>query len=375
MTSYRLLPLLLLIGLSNLCGFELGANFNESPSYATPKNLKVAEPSWVRCFLPASEFIDGKRDLNDDSNLKAFLASREQGSKLCLTFKWDFRERNTSPPAPTSPEETRMFEWAAQVVKKCEPDLLCLVNEVFIDTKAEDLLATPGREIPMVLFLQRLTKSIANRFPEVPLSSGGFTRLDTKRIQTHPATLAMLTWLEQCPEISAVNFHLHHNDLQEFEQALSFIRGRIPSKPFVVTEFSPVWNYRKNLNSQLQFQEADSELMQRLKLGRQSTFRHFLNACVDQPISAADYHQILNRQHWYDPDFLVKACALMDKYNTRLATYAYVHGASGSTRQLDTDTTPWALNALIITAFCKDEPDGSPPINRDFLPPFQAPNK
>ncbi len=209
---------------------ELGANFNESLGAARLPALDATGVHWIRGFLPASEFLDDHRRLADDPGLATFRAAAASGRKVALTLKWDFVRSKTRVPAPDSPRERASFAWAVDVVRSGHPDLLLLINELYIDTPAEDLRPGTDGTIPMVRFLQRLAAHVhaaALQTPSgapLPVSCGGFTKIDTPAMQRREATRALLPWLATSPDLTHVNFHLHHESLAEFGAALAFVR-------------------------------------------------------------------------------------------------------------------------------------------------------
>src|SRR5688572_2883622 len=135
---------------------ELGANFNEHLTAARLPELNETGVRWIRAFLPAGEFIQGDRRLDTDPGIATFRAAAATGRKLAVSLKWDFKRSNWRVPLPDSHGERVAFAWAVNVARVTRADMLLLVNEVFIDTHAQDLQPGPDGAIPMVRFLQRL---------------------------------------------------------------------------------------------------------------------------------------------------------------------------------------------------------------------------
>jgi hypothetical protein len=334
---------------------ELGANFNEHLTAAKVPALDATGVTWIRGFLPAGEFLDGRRALATDPGLATFRAAAATGRKVAITLKWDFKRSKWRVPAPDTEQERKAFAWAVDVARETHPELLLLVNEVFIDTEEADMTPRADGTIPMVRFLQRLAahvRAAGLKTPSgapLPLSCGGFTRLDRTEMQEHPATRAFLPWLATSPDLTHVNFHLHEFDLAQFEAALAFIRRTVPARPFVVTEFSLVWAYKQHLQDTLAADAAGRAFAEKFHRDPRQTVAEYLNAAALQPIPEAELHAFLASRTWFDPQSLEKCCRLMEQHGVTLATYAYLQASSGLERAkspVGNAQPPWRLNAV-----------------------------
>lgn len=335
--------------------FALGANFNENLHAARLPALDATGVTWIRGFLPATEFLDGRRRLADDPALATFRAAAASGRRLVLSLKWDFVRSRTRVPAPGSARERACFAWALDVVRVGRPDLLLLINEVFIDTPEEDMRPAADGAIPMVRFLQRLAAHVAaagRKTPAgapLPVGCGGFTRINTPAMQNHPATRALLPWLASSPHLTHVNFHLHQNSLAEFAAALAFMRQEVPARPFVVTEFSLVWALGQGLDESLGVHDAGRAFAARFHHDPAMTVRAYLSAAAKKPVPEAELHALLASRTWFDPQFLATACRLLQQAGVTLATYAYLQESSGLERAgspIRPGAPPWRLNAV-----------------------------
>ena len=331
---------------------ELGANFNEHLDAARLPVLDATGVKWIRGFLPAMEFIDGRRRLADDPRLATFRTAAASGRRIALTLKWDFLRARTRVPAPGSARERACFEWAVDVVRVGHPDLLLLVNELFIDTPEADLAPGADGAIPMVRFLQRLAAPVhaaqlaAPDGARLAVSCGGFTRIESPDVQQRPATRALLPWLAGAPELTHVNYHIHEPSLAEFEAALAFMARAVPGRPFVVTEFSVVWGFRRHLDDPIAATAAGRSFANTFKRDPAQTVRAYLSAAAASPVTEEELHAFLASQPWFDPGFLEKSCRLMEKHGVVLATYAYLQESSGLERPKAPVETPWRLNPV-----------------------------
>src|SRR5258708_1678696 len=90
---------------------QLGANVNESITRLEPVLLDRSHTTWVRGFLPASEFISGQRSLTNYAGIRTLQQCARDGRKVILTIKWDFKLAKLRVPSPDSLEEKTWFAW------------------------------------------------------------------------------------------------------------------------------------------------------------------------------------------------------------------------------------------------------------------------
>lgn len=353
--------------------FSLGGNFNESLHHAEVFRLDAGETEWIRGFLPATEFVGGPRRLESDRRLQTFHQARESGRKIALTLKWDFKNTGTRVPAPGSKEEAAYFQWTLDVIEHGKPDLLLLINEIFIDTMKADMVPGPDGEIAMVRFLKRLTSHVRASAPTtpdgrspLPLSCGGFTRMETEDKRNAPATKALLPWLASTQQIDFVNFHMHGDDLEDFSDALEFMDSRVPGKPFVITEFSLIWRYKQNLEDPLGSTPEGKAFAGEYHHDPKTTTLEYLNACSRKQVPEKEFNAFLRSRTWYVPDFLDQAVELMRAHRVRHAFYAYHQGAPDRRHRLGPDSTPWSLNPVFIDRFAVSPDPDRPAANLDF---------
>ncbi len=358
---------------------ELGANVNENLTRLDKDLLDHSHTTWVRGFLPATEFITGKRAITNDPGIQTLQRCAREGRKLIVSFKWNFKEAQWRVPAPDTERERECFAFASSLLKQMggQVSILALVNEVFVDTPREDMQADAEGNIPMVRFLQRLTAHLAAQSPKdprgqpLPLSCGGFTRLDLADMQQSQATLALLRWCDTEPRLASVNYHLHQRTYDQWTDSLQFIRRHVANKPIIVTEFSLVWNYKAHLEDRLDVTAAGAEFARKQKLSPESTVRDYINRCIAHPVPQATWMEFLHSQSWYDPQFLSRVSALMRAHGVTVATYAFSQRSSGGNRPLAEGTTPWLLNSIFIPSVAVALKDGDTAVNTDWFATYQ----
>ena len=335
---------------------ELGANVNESLTRLDQTLLDRSHTTWVRGFLPASEFIAGQRRVKDDPGILTLERCAHDHCKVIVSLKWDFKRGCWRAPAADSPAERDCFIWTDALCDQMrgEISMLSLVNEAFEDTQPADLGAGADGQIPLVNFLKRLAAHVAARGEKnpqgapLPLYCGGFTRLDTQAMETNTAALALLNWCEADARITGVDFHMHQENLEQFQQTMVFLRQHVPTKPLIVTEFSLIWNYRKHLEDRLEATPAGAAFARKNHLGSGATVRQFINQSLRNPVPEETWTEFLRSQRWFDPDYLERSCQLMEQHGVVVATYAFSQHSSGGRTELGQHAVPWLLNAIFI---------------------------
>lgn len=356
----------------------LGANNNESPDKLEPTLLQRTHTKWIRAFFPASHFLDGKTTLETDEQILATKKLGDLGYHLFLTIKWDLKHDygNNSArrvPAPDSSEEKRWFSFASELLRTFEGHVsgIELVNELTVDSNPEDMKPGPDGHAPMIRFLQRLAahisaeKHLARDGGPLPLYAGGFTRMDRPGMQDNPVLTGFMKWLSESPLIFGVNFHIHQENYGQFEQSLKFVRSQIPQKPFAITEFSLVWEYKAHLAEKLASGKNATAFCKTYQRSPDLTVAEYLTQISGEPVTQAEWQAFLATREWFDPGFLTKTTTLMAKYGVTLATYGFSHGPRKSDsrpRKVTPDSTPWNLNMIFPYSWVRPQPDGSAPV-------------
>lgn len=354
---------------------KLGANVNEHLTYLTDERLKLSRTDLVRGFIPATPFIQGKRKVATDSGLQRLKTLGESGYQVLLTIKWNFRSAKWSVPRPGSPREESCLAFVEAVLAEMDGRLaaLAVVNEVFIDTRPEDMEPTADGVIPMVRFMQRVVDHVSKLQPKnaanqpLPLYAGGFTRLYNRPMQQRPATRALLDWIRTDERVTGPSYHIHADNLDQFDRSMKFVRDRIPGKPSIITEFSLVWKFKQHLPHRIDASARGRSFLKRYGLPADMTVRAFINAAVRSPISEQQYNDFLNSQDWYVRGFLNRVLVKMQASGVAMATYAFSQGSSGPPRELKPDSTPWILNPIFLPVMAKPPQPGKPAVNRELF--------
>ncbi|MBN2163172.1 MAG: hypothetical protein JXR25_09500 [Pontiellaceae bacterium] len=351
----------------------LGANVNESGRALDIPLLDQSRSEWVRTFFAIKPFYNGTRNLADDLDLETVKKAVRSGRKLVLCLKWNFDSETFRVPAPDSALEAKCFQWVDDLMGELDGmvSVLETVNEIMIDTYADDMLPGTDGVIPMVRFLQRFIEHVSARnytTPEgtpLPLYSGGFTRLFDPNVRRRPSYPVLLSWIENDDRVTGVNFHIHASDLSNFQESYDFLRQTVPSKPAIVTEFSLVWKYKQNLEYPLDTWSEGSGFASQYGYDENMIVRDYVNMAITHSVSETEWNAFLRAMPWYDTEFLGKACEVMQSNGTVLATFAFQQASSGG-RTLDKGDDPWILNPILVNYVATN---GIPPeaVNKGFF--------
>ncbi len=354
-------------------GMTLGANVNESGRALEIPLLEQSRSEWVRTFFAIKPFLNGSRNLANDTDLEAVRKAVRSGRKLLLCLKWNFDNDAYRVPAPDTAYEAECFQWVDDLMGELDGMVSALetVNEVMIDTHPDDLLPGTNGVIPMVRFLQRLVDHVSAQgytTPEsapLPLYSGGFTRLYDSNVRVRPVVPALLSWIESENRLTGVNFHIHADDLSQFQASYDFLRQTMPTKPAIVTEFSLVWKYKQNLGYPLDTWTTGSDFAIQYGYAGNMIVRDYINLAITNSVSETEWNAFLEAMPWYDTQFLGKACEVMQSNGTAIATFAFQQASSGG-RILAPGDNPWILNPIFANYVSTN---GVPPaaVNKDFF--------
>jgi hypothetical protein len=384
--SRRSRPLILAIAIGAACvgrvqaenaRLILGGNINERFQWATPQVLEKTHTTWVRGFVPASEFLSGKRSYQSDPGLEALRRAADSGRKTVLSIKWDSTGKGNfgRVPAPDSAAETAAFNFVDRLLDATDGRLSVLVvtNELLIDTLPVDLIPNETGHIPIVFFLRRLTEHIdrENRRAvdggRLPLFAGGMTRLDTPQTQQAPATRAVIRWINSDSKVTGADFHLHQPGMPTTESALEFMHRAVPDKPLMITEMSLVFQWKAHLRDKIGASRSGRAFAVRYTLPPAMTVAQFLTACFQRPVPEDEWHQFLASQAWFEGHYLANVVPLLQANGVQIATYAVTWnpdpGQAPAPEPVTPKTTPWFMNPLLVPGLADISGSGRLPEN------------
>jgi hypothetical protein len=341
---------------------ELGGNVNERFQWATPEALEQTHTTWLRGFIPASEFMSGHRSYTSDPGLEALKRAANSGHRVVLSIKWDSTGSGGfgRMPEAGSQKEQEAFAFVDHLLDATagKVSALVLINELFIDTLPADLMPGTDGRIPVIAFLRRLAAHIdaehrtAANGSQLPLYAGGMTRLDLPTNQLLLSTRLMIRFINEDPRITGADFHLHEPDMQSTEDALAFMHRAIPDKPLMVTEMSLVIKWKEHLGDRIDSSEMGRRFVQQFGLRPGMTVTEFLNSCFQQPVPEEEWQWFLASQPWFEPHYLAQLVPIFQANGVRIATYGLTWNPSPGqvrpTPHVSSETTPWFLNQLLV---------------------------
>ena len=340
----------------------LGGNVNERFHWATPQILDQTHSTWVRGFIPASEFISGQRSYETDPGLKALKTAADSGHRIVLSLKWDSTHKGEFGriPAADSPQEKAAFAFVDHMLDATTGKLsaLVLINELTIDTLPADLEPDAHGGIPLVEFLRRLAAHVAAEHrtaadgSPLPLFAGGMTRLDKEETRKAPAVRAMIAWINNDPRIAGADFHTHQPDMATTRSAIEFMHHAVPNKPLMITEMSLVWKWQKHLSDPVGANSAGSDFCKKYGLPGGTTVAQFLTAAFQKPVPEAEWQAFLASQQWFEAHYLANMVPLMQANGIKIATYALTWNPrpqdAPAPKPVTPETAPWFLNQLLV---------------------------
>jgi hypothetical protein len=360
----------------------LGVNANQNLTWLEPALVAQTRTTWVRGFVPASQFIHGQRAYATDPGLAILRQAAEDGHKIILTIKWDCVGGLGAVPAPGSSDEQSWFDFAHALVQTMRGSLsiLVVVNELLIDTLPPDLLPGPDGTIPMIEFLRRLVANLYASRPlaadgsRLPLYAGGFTRLDLAATQDAPSVINSIAWINADPKVVGCDFHLHQPDIATSGQALVYARAHIPMKPLIITEFSLVFLWQAHFGDAIGASSDGAAFATQYGLSPQMTVREFCSQAFAQPVPQAEWWAFLASQSWFEPNYLDVIGPMMEQSGVSVATYALTNDplpdAPVPTAQLAAGGTPWFINNLLIPGLAVAPNGNQAPENYGFFASF-----
>lgn len=348
---------------------EMGVNVNERPHWLKSDMLEQTQTTWTRAFIEASHYIKGDRSLDDDFRIKALHRVADEDYKVIVSIKWDLKEADWSVPEPGSDQEQQWLKFAEDLLDELggKLDKLVLVNELTIDTPEEDLQPNQEGVIPFVRFQKRLLDHVSSLKPKgadgkpLPIYAGGFTRLDQKKQQEHPANRAVIEWVNEDDRLAGANFHIHQPDYKTTVEAVKFAREAIPEKSLITTEFSLVWKWRSHLGDEIGKTDAGEKFAQEYDLDPKMTIAEYSTHIFANPVSYKEWKDFLKSQPWYEPDYLDVMGRLLENYGVDVATYAFTQNPNRDRNPKFSETsTPWYIHQILMPQVIRSESDKTP---------------
>ncbi|MFV3077680.1 hypothetical protein [Niveispirillum fermenti] len=345
----------------------LGANYNEHFEDVDYRDLEKAQARWIRLFVPMPQLDKGAAD---HGAVRSVLAAGEHGYKTILSLKWPF-PRSDFPKAGTpafQKELARLDALLPLVMDRI--DILVIGNEPYIESREED------RDLDLNTFYEAMAARIiqyrASRCGgdcRTRLYMGALNRLDLKKNLT-PSVARWMDYVKATPEIDGVDIHPHIPSIQASQPFLDYILPRMrPEQKFLVTEFSLVWWWKKQMR-----EPVSPAFATKYGVSPQSRNWQVMQSALEQPFTKQQWDDYLSLSPWFETrkHYLVNQMKMFrDTGRLAVATYGFKQGSSMAA-DFGPDKTPWLINSVFAPRSIRPNADGSAAANYAWIDDFRA---
>jgi hypothetical protein len=346
----------------------IGANYNEHFEDLDYRDLKKADASWVRLFLPMPQL--DRAPAAEHGAVKTILDAAGHGYKTILTLKYPYN-RVAFPKVGSAEFEKQLARTDAVLpLVMGKVDILVIGNEPFIESRQQDWDDNFNE------FYERLAKRvIAYRAAhcakdcKTHLYMGALNHMERPAWRTK-ATERWLSFVKATPEIDGVNIHPHIRAIEESKPFLDYILPRMrPEQKFIVTEFSLVWWWQANMKGTIPAAFAD-----KYQAPRNAQNWQIIQAALETPFPKEQWDAFLAQSPWFESrkHYLANQMKLF-RATGRLAvaTYGFKQGSSMSA-EWGPDKVPWLLNSVFAGRTIRPNSDGSAAPNYAWIDDFKA---
>ena len=366
--------------LFTLPGFaqEFGSNFNHNSEIIDFKYLEKAKVKWVRATPRILDYANGKLSVENDPANQKIVEAGQRGYKVVYGFRWDFVLNEMPIPKPGSPEEAKLFALEKRILEQVGPhiDVFSLGNEPNLETLPDDMMPDARGNIPLVEFTRRqLEQVVAPYFkahPEIPYPQiflGSLPALFEKKQQQIPANVALLKMAQDDPRITGFDIHLHISNFQEAKEAFAFARRYMPTKPFIVTEFSMHRLYLEHRTDALGSTAAGRVFAKKYHRDPSMKLYEWCGIANRQGVSPDEWLAAFNSRSWYPQHYLTQFYDLFKKNGVTIATYPLLQ--QSCPENMTPDSPMWFINPIFLQKSLEAQPNGdisANPLNfEDFV--------
>lgn len=346
----------------------LGANFNEHFEDVDQRDLQLSETQWVRLFLPMPQLDRGRAA--DHGAVTTILDVASSGYSTILTFKFPYNR--VAFPQVGSATFTRDIARLDAVLPLVmgKVDMLVIGNEPYIESREQDWTVNFNAYYEALAnhVIAYRTANCADDC-KTQLYMGALNRLDLKR-NINPSTERWMAYVKATPEIAGVNIHPHVADLEASEAFLDFILPRMrPEQKFLVTEFSLIWWWERNMKGTIPAAFAD-----KYQAPRDAQNWQIIKAALESPFPKTQWDDFLRMSPWFEnrKHYLRNQMELFRSTDRlAVATYGFKQGSSMATG-FGPNKTPWLINSVFAPATVRRNADGSAQPNYAWIDDFRA---
>lgn len=329
----------------------LGANYNERFTWIDHDELHNIGAKWIRGFIDM-QLLDSEHP-EEDKNIKALFKAIDAGFKIVFSFKWNYQQRDF--PRPGTAEHVAELELLDRLLHLVmhKVDVMVIGNEPFIETRPDQ------QNQRLNVFYESLAERVIDfrtrhNLP-TPLYMGALNRLD-KPNRRSPAVERFLRYIASKPELSGVDLHLHIPGMQGHQSMLDYALQRIrPDQTFLVTEFSPVWHWKRHLGD-----VVSQHFRHKYGYAYDTKVHQVLSEAIENPFPYDQWEEFLFNEPWYmrHRNFVSDSMRLYRSTGRlAVATYSMCPMRYRKKPVLETDN-PWLLNGVYCASTTQFNAEG-----------------
>lgn len=367
MTRYRaVLSLVMAFYTGAVTAQEIGANFNHDPEIIDFAYLKKTPVEWIRTTPYIFQYIQGEKNPETEPGLQKVIDASKAGYKVAFGFRWDFRKFKLRIPAPGSAEEKQYFAVEKRILERVGPyiQIFKLGNEPNLETMEADLQKNSEGIVPLVRFTERQLTEVVEPYykahPELKrpdIYTGSLPRLFAKEEQQKPGVVGLIRLAQDNPAIKGLAIHLHISDSTEMEEALRFARTIMPTKPFIVPEYSLFRLYNLHVSDKLGDSPAGIAFAKKYGYSPETPLYTWYSKANTDRVAAQEWTDMFASRTWFPQHFMRTYYRYFQKYGVVLATYGYL--SQSAPQKMGPESPTWFINPIFPMKSLKTQPDGS----------------
>lgn len=356
---------------------EIGLNFNHNPENIDFNYVRKLPVKWIRTTPRILDYVDGKLDAVNDIAIQKVVDAGKMGYQVAFGFRWDFKNRNLVIPRAGSARESAYFRVVDQLLEKVGPyiQIFTLGNEPNLETTASDMQYNQNKEVPLVLFTERLLDHVLNFYKQhsdwskPQVYAGSLPALFEKKQQQLPGVIELIKLTQREPEIDGLAVHLHIGDTLQIPAALDFVRSIMPNKPIIVPEFSLFRLYNKHFGDRIANSTRGRAFVTKYQLPADIKLYEWLNLVHTGKVKIGQWEELFLSQDWYPAHYLLAYNRYFKHYGVVLATYPLLQ--QGFAKMVTPTSASWFLNPLFLQKSfgltASGEYEKNPLVYADFL--------
>jgi hypothetical protein len=333
---------------------EIGLNFNHNPENIDLNYVRKLPVKWIRTTPRILDYVDGKLDAVNDIAIQKVVNAGKMGYQVAFGFRWDFKNRNLVIPSAGSARESAYFRVVDQLLEKVGPyiQIFTLGNEPNLETTASDMQYNLDKEVPLVLFTERLLDHVLNFYKQhadwskPQIYAGSLPALFERKQQQLPGVIELIKLAQREPEIDGLAVHLHIGDTSQIPAALDFVRSIMPNKPIIVPEFSLFRLYNKHFGDRIANSTRGRAFVTKYQLPADIKLYEWLNLVHTGKVKIGQWEELFLSQDWYPAHYLLAYNRYFKHYGVVLATYPLLQ--QGFAKMVTPTSASWFLNPLFL---------------------------